>query len=63
MTLKEFLESSYDYRISLGRRWMVREIDGTWTVYDQPYGRRVTKIVDCVSEQAAVFALTNQDES
>lgn len=62
MTIQEALRDTM-IRLSNGSRWLVREMDGTYIVYEREYGRKKsTLVIETKEEEKAVAALLEMAE-
>jgi hypothetical protein len=62
MTIQDALKES-NLRIISGYRWLVRESDGLYVVYERkPYAKKTTIIICTDSEERAVAALLGDEE-
>jgi hypothetical protein len=62
MTIIELMQKE-NARVSLGNRWIVREEDGSFTVYSREYGQCFTRtlIKDTTEEQAVALLYEEQE--
>jgi len=57
MTIIELMQKEI-VRVSVGDRWIIREDNGTFTVYSREYGQKYTRtLATGVSEEDAVAAV------
>lgn len=62
MNIQEALRDTM-IRLSNGSRWLVRDMDGTYIVYEHEYGRKKsTLIIETKDEEQAVAALLKMEE-